>query len=249
MSTIGIIDYGVGNLRSVQKALEHVGARAALLRRPQEASAMDRLILPGVGAFADGMALLEQRGWAETVRAWAGDGRPLLGICLGMQLLFDGSEEDAPADGGLVPGLGLLAGRVERFDEARGDAMRGGRLKVPHMGWNTLRCDRDDPLLRGLERDAAVYFVHSYYCRPDAAEVISGRCDYGGEFCATVWRGNLWATQFHPEKSQRVGLQILANFATAPGSGPESGPGSGPGSSSGGDRGGGATSGGEGGSA
>lgn len=207
--TIGIIDYGVGNLRSVQKALERFGVDARILGRPEEAGEADKLVLPGVGAFADGMAMLKQRGWAPVVKEWASSGRKLLGICLGMQLLFEGSEEDAAA-GQLVPGLGVLAGTVVRFRES-GEGR--ARLKVPHMGWNTLRWEREDPLLEGLEQGAAVYFVHSYYCRPDDKDVTSARCDYGGEFCATAWRGNVWATQFHPEKSQRVGLKILENFA------------------------------------
>lgn len=218
---IGIIDYGVGNLRSVQKALEWAGARVRILRDPGEAGEVDKLILPGVGAFADGMAMLDRRGWSPVIRAWAnaggegstaaaGGGRPVLGICLGMQLLFEGSQEDAPAPGALVPGLGVLGGKVVRFRE---DQPGGPRLKVPHMGWNTLRWDRDDPLLRGLDQDAAVYFVHSYHCQPADAAVVSARCDYGNPFCATLWRGNVWATQFHPEKSQHAGLKILRNFA------------------------------------
>lgn len=209
--TIGIIDYGVGNLRSVQKALQRFGADARIFGRPDEAGEADKLILPGVGAFADGMAFLEQRGWAPVVKQWIGSGRPLLGICLGMQLLFEGSEEDAPSKDRLVPGLGVLKGAVRRFDEAQGGD--GGRLKVPHMGWNTLRWSRNDPLLRGLEQESAVYFVHGYYCQPTEPGVSSATCEYGGTFCATAWRDNVWATQFHPEKSQRVGLKILENFA------------------------------------
>jgi glutamine amidotransferase len=148
------------------------------------------------------------------VKGWIAAGRPLLGICLGMQLLFEGSEEDAPAGGPHVPGLAVLPGKVVRFREE--DATP--RLKVPHMGWNTLSWRRDDPLLRGLPQQSAVYFVHSYYAQPADAALTSASADYGRPFCATVWRGNLWATQFHPEKSQRVGLAMLANFAALPSS-------------------------------
>ncbi|MCE9590597.1 MAG: imidazole glycerol phosphate synthase subunit HisH [Planctomycetes bacterium] len=209
---IGIVDYGVGNLRSVQKALEQLDARAAILAGPDQLRGIDRLILPGVGAYGDGMAMLRQRGWVAPVLDFIRTGKPFLGICLGLQLLFDGSEEDAPANGPLVPGLAALPGAVVRFREEQATP----RLKVPHMGWNTLTWQRDDPLLRGLNQGDAVYFVHSYYARPvesAARPVASAMCDYGGPFCASLWRDNVWATQFHPEKSQRVGLKILANFA------------------------------------
>jgi glutamine amidotransferase len=212
---IGVIEYGMGNLRSVQKAFELLGCQAAILYQPADLTdRITHLVLPGVGAFADGMAHLTQRGWIAPMRAFIDSGRPFLGICLGMQLLFDGSEEDA-APGQLVPGLGILSGRVERFTV---DAPEGPRLKVPHMGWNGLRWERPDPLLAGLEQDAAVYFVHSYHAvpGPDAADGLVGcQADYGGWFCASVWRDRLWATQFHPEKSQRVGLRMLQNFAAA----------------------------------
>jgi len=221
-SPIAIINYGVGNLRSVQKALERVGHDAVIAASPVDASAAEKLILPGVGAFADGMALLEQHGWVEPVRRHVEAGKPLLGICLGMQLLFDGSEENAPSADQPVPGLGLLPGQVVRFREdggAGGGDATGGRLKVPHMGWNTISWTRDDPLLAGLAQDSHFYFVHSFYARPPGSGtgsddgVTSARCHYGGPFTATVWRGNLWATQFHPEKSQQVGLALLKNFA------------------------------------
>lgn len=216
MSTIGIIDYGVGNLRSVQKALESVGAPARILAGPSELDGVTHLILPGVGAFADGMAMLRDRGWVDPVKAYVASGRAFLGICLGMQLVFEGSEEDAPSERELVPGLGLVPGKVVRFRAGPGE-----RLKVPHMGWNNLTWQRDDPLLRGLPQQASVYFVHSYYALPapaQAASLVSARAEYpaGRPFCATIWRGNLWATQFHPEKSQRVGMQMLANFAAVP---------------------------------
>ena len=213
---IAIIDYGMGNLRSVQKAFEQVGAEARIFAAPPElpVGGADQLILPGVGAFGDGVANLRERGWIEPIKAHIESGRPFLGICLGMQLLFDGSEEDAPTEGQLVPGLSILPGEVVQFRQPR----TGPRIKVPHMGWNTLTWKRDDPLLRGLDQGAAVYFVHSYFVRPreqPGTPIASATTDYpeGLAFCSSLWCGNIWATQFHPEKSQRVGLQMLANFA------------------------------------
>lgn len=209
---IGIIDYEMGNLRSVQKAFEHVGAEATILSQAGQAQAMDKLVLPGVGAFADGMTHLRRGGWDEAVHGFIDAGKPFLGICLGMQLLFESSQEDAPNEDEPVQGLSVLPGRVVRFANQSVD---GRRLKVPHMGWNTLRWQRDDPLLAGLEQDAAVYFVHSYYAKPTDSQrspVTSATADYGGVFCASLWRERVWATQFHPEKSQEVGLKILANF-------------------------------------
>jgi glutamine amidotransferase len=210
---IGIIDYGMGNLRSVQKAFEHVGADAVLLNSPDQSPAINKLILPGVGAFADGMEQLRQRGWVRFIEQFVATGQPFLGICLGMQLLFDASEEDAPTPDQLVPGLGILPGKVLRLREDRG----GQRLKVPHMGWNTLNWTRPDPLFATLPDQPAVYFVHSYYVQPDAAptqpSLTIAEADYGGPFCAAVQHNNIWATQFHPEKSQRIGMKILSNFA------------------------------------
>lgn len=205
---IGIIDYRMGNLRSVQKAFERVGGQAVIMRDPDEAATVDKLLLPGVGAFTDGMQYLRELGWVQAVHDFLATGKPFLGICLGMQLLFDSSEEDAPNEG-----LGILPGEVVRFQEDQGPCR--ARLKVPHMGWNTLTWDRTDPLLAGLTPgDAvAVYFVHGYYCLPAAEGLTLATSDYGKPFCAIVRRDNLWATQFHPEKSQRVGLQMLANFA------------------------------------
>ena len=210
---IGIIDYGMGNLRSVQKAFETLGAQAVILSSPQQTSDVDRLVLPGVGAFADGMKHLDELGFSGAIRDFISSGRPFLGICLGMQLLFTGSQEDAPSDDQLVAGLAILPGKVVQF---RGDQYGPGRLKVPHMGWNTLRWQSDDPLLAGLEQDCAVYFVHSYYPQPDeqnGAVCTSAGAHYGVEFCASLHRDNVWATQFHPEKSQRIGLKMISNFA------------------------------------
>ncbi|GAB4193102.1 MAG: imidazole glycerol phosphate synthase subunit HisH [Phycisphaeraceae bacterium] len=210
---IVIIDYRMGNLRSVQKAFEYVGAEAFVTDDPNRVARADKLVLPGVGAFGDGMRFLDDLNLADPIRQHVQDGKPFLGICLGMQLLFDGSEEDAPVgqEGkvtDLVPGLGLVPGRVVRFENPR----QGQLIKVPQMGWNTLRWDRPDPLFEGLEQDTAVYFVHSYYAQPADDSVVSAVADYGGDFCASIHRDNLYATQFHPEKSQRVGLRILENF-------------------------------------
>ncbi len=214
----GIIDYGVGNLRSVQKAFEQVGTNAVILESPDQLDdaslSVDRLILPGVGAFADGMQHLREHGWVDPIHSFIETGQPFLGVCLGMQLLFDGSEEDAPSPDDLVPGLGVLPGKVVRFP----NEVNGQRIKVPHMGWNDLYWARDNPLLDGLEIDPFVYFVHGYYCVPDETEefpITATQTDYpeGVPFTSSIMRGNVWATQFHPEKSQRVGLTILRNFA------------------------------------
>lgn len=210
---IGIIDYGMGNLRSVQKAFGLLGATAVILRSPGELDHVERVVLPGVGAFADGMQHLTQRGWVQPFLRHIESGKPTLGICLGMQLLFESSEEDAVSPDRPVVGLGVLPGRVVRFC---GDQYGPGLKKVPHMGWNTIAWTRDDPLFAGLLDGPAVYFVHSYYAKPvepaTAAPIASSFADYGGSFCASVWRENIWATQFHPEKSQRVGLHMLRNF-------------------------------------
>jgi imidazole glycerol-phosphate synthase subunit HisH len=205
---IAIVDYHMGNLRSVQKAVEHVGGTADLVGTPDEVNAAEKLILPGVGAFGDGMRFLNELGLSDPIRTFVGSGKPVLGICLGMQLLFDGSQEDAPSPDQPVPGLGILPGKIVQFDKNRG----GQRLKVPQMGWNALHWDRPDPLLAGLEQGSAVYFVHSYYAQPADDCVTSARADYGGDFCASIHKDNLYATQFHPEKSQRIGMKILSNF-------------------------------------
>ncbi len=198
---IGIIDYGMGNLRSVQKALEAVGSGGTITSDPDAVRKADRVILPGVGAFADAIAELRRTGLGEAFADAVRAGKPCLGVCLGLQLLFDASEED-----GEHRGLGLLPGRIVRFDPRPG-------LKIPHMGWNTLRVRNSSPLLDGLEAEPSVYFVHSYHARPaDPADVVA-ESDHGAPFAAMVARDNLIATQFHPEKSQRVGLAMYANFA------------------------------------
>jgi glutamine amidotransferase len=199
---ISIIDYGMGNLRSVQKACEKIGAAAQIVTAPEAVRAADKLILPGVGAFRDAIHELQRLRLVEPIVDYLRADRPFLGICLGLQLLFDVSYED-----GEWPGLGVFAGDVVRFPTDLS-------LKVPHMGWNTLQpTPAAAPLLRGVPDGASVYFVHSYYVRPRDEALIAARTDYGEPFVSMIARGNLFATQFHPEKSQKVGLQLLSNFA------------------------------------
>ena len=196
----------MGNLRSVQKALEHVGQTATVTSDPEQIASADKVILPGVGAFGDAMRELTSRGLVDPLRESIARGRPFLGICLGLQLLFEIGYE-----GGQQAGLGVLPGSVERFPVEM-PSEQG--LKVPHMGWNQVAIDKPDcPLLIDIPVDAHFYFVHSYYVHPAQSEVVWLSCDYGLPFCAAVWQDNLYATQFHPEKSQRDGLQLLKNFA------------------------------------
>ncbi len=196
---IAIIDYGIGNLRSVEKALQHVGAEARLTSQPETIRRAQGVVLPGVGAFGDCITHLEAGGFAGIVRDCVADGVPLLGICVGLQMLFEESEEM-----GRFAGLGLLPGRVRRF---RGD------LKVPHIGWNQVHSAGPSPLLVDVPQDAYAYFVHSYYVEPVDEKVVLATTDYGGPFASVVGRGRLFGVQFHPEKSQEVGLTILRNFA------------------------------------
>jgi glutamine amidotransferase len=205
--TIAVIDYEMGNLRSVEKALERVGAGAVVTRDPDVIMGAAAAVLPGVGAFGACMERLRRHGLVEPVRIFAASGRPFLGICVGMQILFDESEEF-----GLVPGLGILPGRIVRFAS---DPER--RRKVPHMGWNALRIVAPAPHLAGLEDGAQVYFVHSYYAEPADPGIVATTTDYGVTFASSVWRDNVFAAQFHPEKSQAAGLRILANFAALAG--------------------------------
>ena len=210
---IGIVNYGMGNLRSVQKALQRVGAQAELIDTPEQIASAQRLILPGVGAFADGMSHLRDCGMVEPLIRYAASGKPMMGICLGMQLLFESSAEDAPSPDQPVAGLGILPGNCVRFSEDQGPG--NPRLKVPHMGWNEIAFGPGTPLFDGLKTGDHVYFVHGYYCVPEDKNDIAATTGYGGTYCSAVHRGNVWATQFHPEKSQRVGLRILENFANA----------------------------------
>jgi glutamine amidotransferase len=200
---IALIDYGLGNLRSVQKAFEHLGVPVTVTQDPSEIRRARKLIVPGVGAFSAGMQGLRQRGLIEPIVAAAQNSVPLLGICLGMQLLFDESEEVSQ---GLQPehGLGLIPGRVVR--------LRGTNLTIPHMGWNQIQPVRDSALLRGLSPGAYAYFVHSYICQPANRDAIIAVTEYGENFASVVGLGTTWGIQLHPEKSQQVGLKILQNF-------------------------------------
>ena len=196
--SIGVVDYGSGNLRSVGKALEAVGASVALITKSAQLDSLDAVVVPGVGAFGDCAQNLRRSGLWEPLIEWLQAGRSYLGICLGYQLLFESSEESPGCKG-----LGFLPGRVVRF--------HGERLKVPHIGWNVLR-DLRGPMYKSLPAAPYFYFVHSYFPAPANDEIVSARCEYGGTFAASVSSGSLHATQFHPEKSQSSGLTLLRNF-------------------------------------
>ncbi|MFN8626420.1 MAG: imidazole glycerol phosphate synthase subunit HisH [Candidatus Binatia bacterium] len=200
MPTIAIIDYGMGNLRSVQKGLERVGFPAEVTRDADRITAAAGVVLPGVGAFGACMDNLRAYGLVDSVRRVIARGTPFLGICLGMQLLFEESEEFGP-----VPGLGIFPGRVVRFPERAG-------LQVPHMGWNQIAKRKNPPHLHGIETGAFFYFVHSYYVVPADPDLAATTTDYGIEFTSAIARDNVFATQYHPEKSQAAGLTILENF-------------------------------------
>ncbi len=205
---IAIIDYGMGNLRSVEKALERVGGRPRIITGPEEASGAEALVLPGVGAFGQAMDRLQEAGMDALVKSWIAEDRPFLGICLGLQLLFSESEEFGP-----VKGLGIVPGRVVRFSGPAYEPHDGDPgLKVPHMGWNQIKVVRPHPVTEGLPEGAMTYFVHSFYVAPEESEWTAVTSDHGVEFTAAVARGNMFASQFHPEKSGEVGLTMLANF-------------------------------------
>ncbi len=194
---VSVIDYDAGNTLSVTRALEKVGASVDLTPDPNRVSAADAVVLPGVGAFGDCMKKLRERGMHEACHEAFESGKPFLGVCVGLQILFDGSEETPGVDG-----LGILPGGVVRFS-ANG-------MKVPHMGWNQMEVAREHPVLDGLDGEA-FYFVHSYYPEPEESDLL-GTSDYGGSFCAAAGRENLVAVQFHPEKSSRAGLKLYENF-------------------------------------
>jgi glutamine amidotransferase len=201
VAEIVIVDYGMANLRSVQKAFERMGHAADIRGDPEGVARAGKLVLPGVGAFRDAIARLQEAELAGPIIAHVRAGKPFLGICLGLQLLFTTSHED-----GVHAGLDLFAGDVVRFPDQPD-------LKVPHMGWNQLRIRRRAPLLRDVPDAAAVYFVHSYYVVPRDPALIATETDYPTPFTSSIWHENVFATQFHPEKSQRVGLTMLRNFA------------------------------------
>ena len=198
---IAIVDYQMGNLRSVQKAFERVGHAAAITADPKVLEQADHVVLPGVGAFADAIAEIRRRELIEPIRAAIESNKPFLGICLGLQMLFDVSYEDGEHEG-----LGVIPGEVRRFDVP-------AEYKVPHMGWNHVAQRRPAPIFKGIADGSHFYFVHSYYVVPKDESVIAGEASYPEPFCAAIWRDNLFATQFHPEKSQATGLQLLKNFA------------------------------------
>ncbi len=202
MKPILIVDYGMANLRSVQKAFEKMGHAAEISGDPNRIDDCRHLVLPGVGAFRDAIARINGAGLAEPIRRHVRSGKPFLGICLGLQLLFTRSYEDGEHEG-----LNLFAGEVVRFRDQPG-------LKIPHMGWNQLRVVRPAPHLADMPQNAAVYFVHSYYAVPQDRGLVATETDYPTPFASAIWHENVFATQFHPEKSQRVGLGILHKFAT-----------------------------------
>ncbi|BAZ92788.1 imidazole glycerol phosphate synthase subunit HisH [Thiohalobacter thiocyanaticus] len=207
MNSLAIIDYGMGNLHSIAKAVEHVGAdtRIRISADPAHILDADRVIFPGVGAIGHCMEELRRTGLDDVIREVAVS-RPLLGVCLGMQALMEHSAENGGTDC-----LGLIPGRVTRFPADMPDPLTGAALKVPHMGWNAVH-HSDHPLWQGIDQDERFYFVHSYYVTPARAEDRAGVCTYGIDFTSAVAHANLFAVQFHPEKSQHAGLQLLANF-------------------------------------
>lgn len=198
---IAIIDYGAGNLQSVRKAFDYLGVQTQVTSDPQVLLNAEAAILPGVGAFGDSMQALESVGMVQPIRDFVTSNRPFLGICLGMQLLFEGSEE-SPG----VPGLGILKGTIARIPAEKG-------LKIPHIGWNSLVLRQQGGLFQGLEEEPYVYFVHSYYLHASDPSIVSAQTEYGVVIDAAVRRGSLHAVQFHPEKSGKTGLAMLKNFA------------------------------------
>lgn len=199
---VGIVNYGMGNLGSVRRAFEDLGADVVVADRPSALDAADRLVLPGVGAFSQGMQRLRDGGWCDALHSLVHERqRPLLGICLGMQMLASAGEE-----GGTTSGLGLVPGRVRRLDAI------GCTLRVPHVGWNEVRCQASDPLFGHIPSGSDFYFVHSFAFEPESQEFVSATTDYGVLVTAAVRQGNVFGTQFHPEKSSKAGRQLLRNF-------------------------------------
>lgn len=199
---IAIIDYGAGNLQSVKKAFDFIGAESVITDNPETINACDKILLPGVGSFGDAMASMRAKNLVETVKQNALSGKAFLGICLGLQLLFEESEESPN-----VKGLGIFKGKIRRFPSDMG-------LKIPHIGWNSLEIKQKDTLFKGIPENSYVYFVHSYYLEAKDLTDVATVTNYGIDFHSAVGKGNIFATQFHPEKSGDVGLQILRNFAS-----------------------------------
>lgn len=207
LAVIALLDYGSGNLRSVEKALRKVGADVNVMARPEGMKHARAAVLPGVGAFDDCITAMQKQELLDAVKHFIASGRPFLGICVGYQALFEGSEEFNSC----AAGLGLFKGRVVRFAEKPG-------LKIPQIGWNQIEIVREDcPLFRGVQTGSYVYFVHSFFPRPEDASIIATRTTYGETFASSIWRDNVFATQFHPEKSQDVGLKLLENFVALAG--------------------------------
>jgi glutamine amidotransferase len=199
--TISLVDYGLGNLGSVVNMLKRIGVPTSRVRTPDEVAESERILLPGIGAFDSGMGLLADHALVGPLRDFAASGRPILGICLGMQLLLDGSDE------GEAPGLGLIPGRSVRFDDAVG-------VRVPHMGWNRVEPARADSMFDGLPDDSRFYFVHSYRVVPESEDAVLGSTHYGVDFVSMIRAGNVVGAQFHPEKSHAFGMTMLRNFAS-----------------------------------
>ena len=195
---IAIIDYGMGNLKSVEKAFNHIGCNTLITNSPEEIYKADRVILPGVGAYADAISCLKESGLDQVIKKVVRGNKPFLGICLGLQLLFDFSEEN-----GGIEGLGILKGKIKKIDTG---------LKIPHMGWNKLNFKSSNPLFKGLSDHAYVYFVHSYYLESQDKDIVIARTNYGKDIEIAVNKDNIFLTQFHPEKSGETGLKILKNF-------------------------------------
>ena len=202
MSRIGIINYGVGNLQSVKNSLDFLSIPNKIITKPDEIRACDKIILPGVGAFGAAMEKLNNLGFAEEIKKFASQNKPILGICLGMQLLFDESYEY-----GHHKGLGLIKGKVLPFNE------KVKTLPIPLIGWNNINKENNSPLLKNIENNSSFYFVHSFYCEPEDQAVSVASADYGINFSAVIHKKNIFGCQFHPEKSQAIGLQILKNFS------------------------------------
>jgi glutamine amidotransferase len=197
---IALIDYGMGNIHSVKKALELSGAKVLVTNSPKDIQSCKKIVLPGVGAFDDAMIELEKLGLIVVIKNEVKNKKPFLGICLGMQLLFESSEEAK-----VKKGLGILKGGVKKFSKSN--------FKVPHMGWNQIKFNSECPIFKNIADSPYLYFCHSYYPIPKDKRISAARCDYGIDFAAGVWQDNLYGVQFHPEKSQSVGLRIIGNFA------------------------------------
>ena len=200
---IGIIDYGMGNLGSVSNACRFLGLDAKIITHKEELDSCSAMVLPGVGAFGDCMSHLVEHDFVQAIEGWVQSGKPLMGICLGLQALFQQSEE-SPG----IPGLGIFEGTVKHFDLSK-------ELKVPQIGWNRINEKQPDcPMFEGIENGSFFYLVHSYYVCPSDESIVAGTTEYGIDYCSCIWKDNVFATQFHPEKSQMVGLRMLKNFST-----------------------------------